>query len=200
MLTSVVKETLQDKIAELPKLDLIWATGITPFSADEAAADVLGDLLAEGHASRLYKRLVHDEQVASSVEAGSMTLGLGGYYQISAVAKGSKTAADQLEGLQTVIDEIKKNGPTATEVERVKRRIVANRLRAIERIGGFGGKADILNSYQTSLGDPGFLPKDLARYRAVTPEEVKAFANKYLRDDRRIELTTVPAPKTTASN
>jgi predicted Zn-dependent peptidase len=200
MLTSVVKETLQDKIAELPKLDLIWATGITPFSADEAAADVLGDLLAEGHASRLYKRLVHDEQVASSVEAGSMTLGLGGYYQISAVAKGSKTAADQLEGLQAVIDEIKKNGPTATEVERVKRRIVANRLRAIERIGGFGGKADILNSYQTSLGDPGFLPKDLARYRAVTPEEVKAFANKYLRDDRRIELTTVPAPKTTASN
>jgi zinc protease len=65
----------------------------------------------------------------------------------------------------------------------------------VERIGGFGGKADLLNMYETYLGDPGYLPRDLARYRAVTPEAVKAFANKYLLDDKRIELDVVPMQK-----
>ena len=58
-----------------------------------------------------------------------------------------------------------------------------------------GGKAEVLNEYETYLGDPGWLAQDLARHRAVTPAAVQAFANKYLADDRRIELTTVPKAK-----
>ncbi len=199
MLSSVVKETIDDKIAEVPRLDLIWSTGVKQFSADQAAGDVLGEILGTGHASRLYKKLVFESQVASNVAAGQAALGLGGYFQISATAKDGKTAAEQLAGVQAVIDEMKKNGPTAAEVERIKRNIVADQLRAIERLGGFGGKADILNSYETYVGDPGYLAKDLARYRAVTADDVKAFANKYLRDDRRLELTSNPAPKTASA-
>ena len=57
----------------------------------------------------------------------------------------------------------------------------------------------MLNAYEMWLGDPGYLPRDLARYRAVTPQAVQAFARKYLPDDRRLELTTVPGGKRTAS-
>ena len=84
------------------------------------------------------------------------------------------------------------------EVERAQRNIIAGQLRGLERIGGFGGKADLLNAYQTYTGDPGFLTKDLARYRAVTPEAVKAFANKFLADDHRLVLDIEPAAKTAA--
>ena len=79
-------------------------------------------------------------------------------------------------------------------MERAKRKLIAAMVRGIERIGG---RADLLNSYQTYLGDPGWLGQDLARYRAVTPEAVQAFAQKYLADDRRIELTTLPRAKVT---
>ena len=193
-LASVVRETLEDAMAEVPRLDLLW-NGVRAFSADEAAGDVLAAVLADGKTSRLYKSLVFERQVASSVDAGDDAREIGGDFQITVVAKAGKETKDLLPPIQSAIDEMKRTGPTSEEVERAKRQIVAGRIRAVERTGGFGGKADILNQYQTYLGDPGFLPRDLARYRAVTPEAVKAFAVKYLADDRRVELTTIPKPK-----
>ena len=77
--------------------------------------------------------------------------------------------------------------------------VLAQFVRGVERIGGFGGKADQLNAYETYLGNPGFLARDIARYRAVTPEAVKAFANKYLIADKRIEMDIEPAAKPQAS-
>jgi zinc protease len=193
-LAGVVSESLEDGMAEVPRLDLVW-NGVPRFSPEEAAGDVLASVLAGGRTSRLYRSLVFERQVASSVDAEDDSNELGGAFQITVVAKAGKETKDLLPLVQSTIDELKRNGPTAEEVERAKRQIVAGRIRAVERTGGFGGKADILNQYQTYLGDPGFLPRDLARYRAVTPEAVKAFAAKYLADDRRVELTTVPKPK-----
>ena len=68
------------------------------------------------------------------------------------------------------------------------------------RLGGFGGKADTLSWYEMETGDPGFLAQDLARYRAVTPEAVQAFANKYLVKDHRVILDVQPAPKVASSS
>src|SRR5262249_23109335 len=98
-----------------------------------------------------------------------------------------------------ILLDVQQKGVTAREVERAKRNIIANRLRTVERIGGFGGKADLLNNYQVFVGDPGYLPRDIARYRAVTPQSVHAFAVKFLGAGERIELDVVPAPKKTAS-
>ena len=61
--------------------------------------------------------------------------------------------------------------------------------------GGFGGKADQLNSYFKAVGTPDYFEKDLARYRAVTASEVQAAVQKYLPADRRVELSVVPATK-----
>jgi zinc protease len=66
-------------------------------------------------------------------------------------------------------------------------------LRSVERLGGFGGKADQLNYYEMRKGDPGYLSQDLARYRAVTPEAVQAFARKVLLEDRRVIFDIEPA-------
>jgi zinc protease len=100
--------------------------------------------------------------------------------------------------VRQILADVEEKGVSKPEVERATRNIIANRLRTVERIGGFGGKADLLNNYQVFLGDPGYLPRDIARYRAVTPEAVQAFARKYLASDQRIELDVIPAPRTTA--
>ena len=194
----VVKERLEDKLAEVPRLSLVWK-GIKQYSDDEPAGDVLADVLGTGRTSRLYKALVFDKQIASSVEAGDETLGMGGWFEISVTAAKGHGVDEFLPVLHQILEDVAKNGVTTEEVERAKRKLIASRLRTVERIGGFGGKADLLNSYETFLGDPGYLPRDIARYRAVTPEAVKAFANKYLSFDKHIELDIEPLAKKSAS-
>jgi zinc protease len=192
-LAVVVKETLEDPIAEVPRLDLVW-NGTVMYADDEPAGEVLAEVLAGSDASRLTRSMVHASRVAASVSAGSPAIGLGGWFQVTAVANSGKGAAELLAPVQAAIDELKKDGPTPEEVERAKRQFIASRVRGVERVGS---RADLLNKYQTYLGDPGWLTKDLARYRAVTPAAVQAFAQKYLADDRRIELTTLPKAKVT---
>jgi zinc protease len=192
---SVVRETLQDRLAQLPRFQLVW-NGLTPFHDDEPAGDVLSEVLAGGKTSRLYQLLILDKQVASNVDASAPALGLGGWIQIGATARPGHTPEELRALIQQAIDDLKRNGVGPEEVERAKLKIVAGEIRSVERASA---RADLLNAYEMWLQDPGFLPRDLARYRAVTPQAVQAFARKYLPDDRRLELTTVPAGKRTAS-
>jgi zinc protease len=194
-LTSVVQERLQDPLAQLPRFQLVW-NGLEPFQDDEPAGDVLAEVLAGGKTSRLYQLLILDKQVASNVDASAPSLGLGGWIQVGATARPGHDPTELRDLLQKAIDDVKQNGVNPEEVERAKLKIVAGELRSLER---GSTRADLLNTYEMWLGDPGYLPRDLARYRAVTPQAVQAFARKYLPDDRRIEITTVPAPKSTAS-
>jgi zinc protease len=194
-IASVVKETIEDRLAQLPRFEMVW-NGVKPFSDDEPAGDVLTEVLAGGKTSRLYQSLILDKQVASSVDSSNPSLGLGGWVQMGATAAPGHTTEELRTLLQQALDEVKKNGVGKEEVERAKFKIIAGELRSLER---GSSRADILNQYEMWLGDPGFLPRDLARYRAVTPQAVQAFARKYLHDDRRLELTTMPSAKRTAS-
>ena len=194
----VIKETIDDKLAEVPRLILAWK-GVRQYTDDEPAGDVLSDVLGTGKSSRLYKRLVFEKHLASGVSASNATVGLAGWFQITITAARGHTLDEIRPLVFEIVGEVEEQGATPEEVERSKRNIIANRLRTVERIGGFGGKADLLNNYQVFVGDPGYLPRDIARYRAVTPQSVRAFATRYLLADQRIELDVVPAPKKTAS-
>src|SRR5262249_12508124 len=57
---SVVKETVEDKVAGVPRFGLVW-NGVKPYGDDEAAGDVLADILGTGRTSRLYRALVFDK-------------------------------------------------------------------------------------------------------------------------------------------
>jgi predicted Zn-dependent peptidase len=191
-LPGVVTQTLNDQVAKIPRLQLAWV-GVKQFDPDEPAGDVLAEVLAEGKASRMYQELVQKRQIAVDVDAGSETMGLGGIFTVRATAKEGHQTAELAPVIEQILDDVRQNGVTADEVERAKRVLITNKLRALERIGGFGGKADVLSYYQTFVGDPGYLAKDLARYRAVTPDAVKAFANKILSKEHRLILDIQPA-------
>jgi zinc protease len=194
----LIKETIDDKLAEVPRLILVWK-GVRQYSDEEPAGDVFSDVLGSGKTSRLYKALIFEKQLASGVSASNETLGLGGWFQVTITAARGHTLDEIRPLVSQIVVDLQNNGATAQEVERSKRNIIASRLRTVERIGGFGGKADLLNHYEVFLGDPGYLPRDIARYRAVTPQAVRAFAEKFLIPAERIELDVIPAQKRTAS-
>ena len=58
----------------------------------------------------------------------------------------------------------------------------------MERVGGFGGKADQINGYYSKTGDPDYFNEDLGRYRALSPSDIRAAAAAFLPRDRRVEL------------
>jgi zinc protease len=133
-----------------------------------------------------------EEQIAQSVMAGQQAQALAGMFVVVATPK---PGVDP-ERIRKVVDEeiarIARDGPTPEELQRAKNRIESQVVFGLEPVGGFGGRASHLNSYYWETGDPGYLGKDLERYRSLTTEEVRAAAAKYLANDRRVALTVVP--------
>jgi zinc protease len=182
--------TLPDDV-QLPRLYLAWQTP-KEYADGEAALEVLGDVLATGKSSRLTRRLVMDERVAQNVMAGQQAQALAGMFMVMVTPKpGVKP-----EQIQKVVEEeiarIARDGPTPDELQRAKNRIESQVIFALEPVGGFGGRASHLNSYYWETGDPGYLGKDLERFRALTVDDVRGAAAKYLANDRRVALTVVP--------
>ena len=191
-LDKVLEKTVPDPVARIPQLQMVW-NGTRPFAPDEAAGDILSVVLGGSKTSRLYRRLVEEKQIASGVYAANATLGLGGYFQIVATARGGHTVAELRKEVEAVLEDLRKNGPTPAEVERAKRTVVGGMVRSVERISG---KADQLNAYTFWTGDPGYLPKDVARYRAVTPAQVHEAARTMLPTDRLLVMDVEPTSPT----
>ena len=118
-------------------------------SPDAARLDLAADVLASGKTSRLYKRLVYDDQIATDVSAANDSKEIAGLFTIEASAKPGVDLAAVEQAVREELERFLKDGPTADELQRHKTRNVANFIRGLERIGGFGGKSDIL---ATSLG------------------------------------------------
>jgi zinc protease len=90
---------------------------------------------------------------------------------------------------------LRAEGPSQAEVDRARNTLVANVVRGLETLGGFGGVADLLNRYNHYLGDPGFLARDLARYQSVTPRTVRNAVNEQLKTGARVVVFGVPGEK-----
>jgi zinc protease len=193
VLDGVKRKTITDRV-QLPRLYLAWHTpGL--LKPGDATMDIIANLLSSGKNSRLYKRLVYDLQIAQDVTAFQQSQALGSNFLIMATARPGQS----LDKLQAVIDEeldkLRKELPAEREMTRALNQTEASFYRNMERVGGFGGKADQLNAYFKSAGTPDYFDKDLARYRAVTAAEVQAAVERYLPKDRRVELSVIPGEK-----
>src|SRR5438874_7038620 len=192
-LNGVTKKTITDRV-QLPRIYLAWLTP-AHFAPGDAMLDVVADVLAGGKNSRLYKRLVYDMQIAQSVNAAQESAELSSSFQIVATPRPGHSVAE----LQKVIDEelqtLQMEPPTAREMERSLNQREASFYNGIERTGGFGGKADQINGYFSETGDPDWFNEDLARYRALSANDVRAAAAQFLPLDKRVELTVEPEKK-----
>jgi zinc protease len=189
-LTAERRADLTDEV-ELPRVTFAWLTApvLTPGDADLQLAAIV---LAQGKASRMYDALVRQQQIAQNVSASQYSLTQGSVFQVQVTGKPGTTVKALEAAAWAEIEKFVSNPPTQTELAAANRRWQAGMLRGLESIGGFDGKADILNFYNQHKGDPGYLDEDFAAHAAVTPESVKKYLSE-LRADNRVVVTVTPA-------
>jgi zinc protease len=183
---------LEDRV-QLPRLYDAWVTP-PAFAPGDAALDAVAAILADGKNSRLYRRLVYELQVAQDVNAFQGSNALASTFLVIVTARAGHT----LEEIRKLVDEeiarLQSEAPTAREVTRFQNKTEAGFYDRLERVGGFGGKADQLNAYYTATGDPDYFEEDLARYRALAPSDVRAAAESFL-GPGRVVVSVVPEGK-----
>jgi zinc protease len=162
------------------------------FAPDDAALDMAARVLSDGLSSRLNKSLVYDQQLATAVASFNATSEIASVFVVQATARPG-VPLSKIEPIITAeITRLAKEGPSAEELERVKTKQESEFISGLERIGGFGGKADVLNQYNVFLGDPGKVDADLQRYRALTPADVQRAAARWLDTPNRAILRFHP--------
>lgn len=185
--------TLEDKV-QLPRLHMVWITParLTP---GDAEMDALANILAGGKNSRLYKRLVYDMQIAQDVSVFQDSKKFSSEFFIIATARSGHNLEEIKTVIQEELDKLKKEPPTERELQRAVNQYEARFLDGLENIGGFGGKADILNNYFYYTGNPDYLNEDLNRYKALTVKDIQMMTQSYLKDNSRVILSIVPQGK-----
>jgi zinc protease len=181
---------LEDRV-ELPRLYLAWLTPAM-YAEGDADLDLATDLLANGKTSRLYKRLVYDERIATDVSASQSSREMSSFVQMSATAAPGHTLTELDAAIREELDRIASDGPTDDEMDRGLVQAETQFMQRLQSVGGFGGKSDQLNAYNTFLGRPDYFNEDLDRYERVTRTSLQKAAARYLCDGHRVVLSIVP--------
>ncbi len=166
---------------DVPQTRLTRAWNTPPFGDEEhLALQLVASVLAQGKNSRLYQRLVYQEQLATSVVAAQQGFEIAGMFEIEVYLKPNANL-EQVEALLTEeVELLLKKGVSRKELERVKTTVMASEIRALEKIGGFSGKAQTLARYQTYLGDAKLFKRDLKRIESMTRQQLKSAAKRWL--------------------
>jgi zinc protease len=166
--------------------------------ADGRRLDVLGQVLAGSKSARLTKRLVYDKGLATSVSAGFNDSELAGAFGITAMVKPGVDPKLVEREIDAVLADLLDKGPTADELARVKTSELAGYSRTIERLGGFGGRADLLAQSMTYGGTPDAYLTRLEEFVNSTPADVKAAGKRWL-SAHHYTMTVKPYPKLVAA-
>jgi zinc protease len=181
---------LEDRV-ELPRLYLSWHSPAM-FAAGDADLDIAADVLAHGKTSRLYKTLVYERRVATDVSAYQQSRELSGMFQVACTAAAGIPLAELETAVRAAIQQLATDGVTDAELERGLAQTEAQFIYRLQTIGGFGGKSDQLNAYNTFAGDPGYFDRDRQRYVNVTSRGVAAAVDRWLVKAPSVSLSVVP--------
>lgn len=186
-LGGIKRGVMYDKV-QLPQISFAY---LAPkgYGPGDAESDLLGLLLTEGKSSRLYKRLVIDEHLASSVSAYNDSGYLGSMFRIDV----QTTQDADLDRVERIVDEelerFLKSGPTSAELEQRKAPIELSMLSGLQSLSS---KAAAMNRYEFFWGEPNSFRRDLDRYRNATPAGVLANARQVLTQNARVIYRVLP--------
>ena len=180
----------EDRV-ELPRLYINWHSPAL-FAVDDAELDLAGDVLSHGKTSRLYRELVFDRRVATSVSASQHSRELGGMFQIACTAAAGVTLQILADAVFAAVRELGRTGPTEQELSRALAQTEAQFVYRLQTIGDFGGKSDQLNAYNVYRGDPGYFDADRSRYRRATTEHIARAVSRWVASAPYVALCVVP--------
>jgi zinc protease len=171
---------VQDRVPQA-RLYRVW--NVPQFgSPEEAQLDLVAQVLGTGKTSRLYKRLVYKDQIATAATANDDNNEIAGQFDFTLTAKPGVELSKVEQAADEELQRFLKDGPTEAELQLAKTQILGNYARIVERIGGFGGKSDVLARCQTYTGNPECYKVYLKRIEAATTASVKKAANDWLSD------------------
>ena len=160
---------------------------------EEALLELAGHILGDGKTSRLYKRLVYKDQVATNISAYYEPREIAGLFTMVLTAQpGGDLGKVEKEGDEE-LQKMLKDGVSETELQTAKTAILAQYTRIVERIGGFGGKSDLLARCTTYTGNPACYKDFLKTVKSATPAMIKKSMNEWLSDGDYV-LTVTPYP------
>ena len=174
---------------QLPRLYLAWPTP-PDFTHEQAALDMLSIILSDGKSSRLHKSMVYETQKALDVQAFNHGQEISGEFHVIATANPDVSLTSLESMIKNQLESIRQNGPTQSELDRAINRLQSYQIRQLEKIGGFGGKADQLNYYNVLGGDADLINSDIERYKKVEPEDVAMAAS--LLGENHVMLSVTP--------
>ncbi|MGQ0561936.1 MAG: M16 family metallopeptidase [Gemmatimonadota bacterium] len=161
------------------------------FAPDDAAAEILARILGGDKTSRLYQRLVYELQVAQDVVAFQNGMRLDGVFRVWVTPKPGNTPEQMIRLMDEEIAKLVNDGITQRELQRAKNTISSQFLDRLSSVGGFSGKADLLNFYNYFAGTPDYVQQDLARYMNTTTAAVQRVARELFARPK-VVLTVVP--------
>ena len=184
--------TLYDRVL-LPRFYETWPT-VPRFHPDDAPLSMLAAILGDGRSSRLHRTLVHERRIAQTVSVFHGPAEIAGDFQVEITAAAGHTATEVGEAALAEIERLRSVPPEPEELARTKNRLEWRHVRQAASIGGFGGKANRLNSFNVYAGDLDLVNRDLERFLAVEPEDIRRVADRYL-GDRHVRLVVLPEPE-----
>lgn len=193
--TGSQRAEMQDRVPQA-RIYKVW--NVPGFgTADADYLNLLSDVLVSDKTSRLYKRLVFTDQTATNVGASVDDSEIGGQFMVTLTVKPGGDPAAVEKAFDEEFQRLLRDGPTPEEVAKVRTNTLANFVRGAERIGGFGGKSDILAQNQVYLGDAGAYKRSLERVRNAKPADLVGAGRKWLSDgDFTLSVTPFPSYKT----
>ncbi len=190
------RERIEDRVSQ-ERLYMAWTSprwGTRAASDLELALHIIGG----DKNSRLYKRLVYEDQIATDVEMGAYNLEIAGLTYLQASAKVGVDLAIIEEAAKEEIQRFIDRGPTAKELERVQTQYRASFLRGIERVGGFGGKSGVLAENMVYGGSPDRYQRKLDYIADASRADLQTVVGEWLGENAYI-AEVYPHPAMTAA-
>jgi zinc protease len=194
--TGTQRETMQDRVPQA-RLHMAW---VMPEwgSADADYLQLAAGVLGQGKNSRLYERLVYKDQIATDVSAFAYPLEIAGVFFITATAQPGQDLAALEQAVNEELNRFLDKGPTKQELDRVRIETLAGFVRGVERVGGFGGKSDVLAESQVFGGSPDAWKLTIDRINGADKKMLQDAARTWLSDGRYV-LDVIPLEKFAAS-
>ncbi|MBK6333357.1 MAG: insulinase family protein [Thermomonas sp.] len=172
------RTVLEDKVPQV-MVRRMWNVPQTG-TRDADMLDLFSDVLGGSASSRLDRRLVHQDKLVDSIGTANWASQLGGNFMVNAMVKQGVDPAKVEAAIDEELKKLIAEGPTAEELARAKTSYEAAFVRGVERIGGFGGKADVLASCAIYERNPGCFRDSLQAVAGATPAQVRDAAAQWL--------------------
>jgi len=180
MRTGHSRQEYEDHVPEA-KVSIAW--NVPQWGTLEAAhLDLIAAILSSGKTSRLYKRLIYDQPLATSVTAVNYSREIAGNFFIECKVRPGQKPDEIEQTIHSILTEFLTHGATEEELIKVKSQYFAAFIKGVERIGGFGGKSDVLAESEIFGDRPDFFHtyNEFLEYTSLA--DLKDTANRWLKD------------------